>query len=639
MTKQKKKQLGQILVESGLIKPEILKKVLFERLTSKKRIGELLVDKGICSEEEIAAALSTQLGIQFVDLKTTPIEPDAVEHLSEKLASKHRVIPISVYQRELSVAMIDPTNMDAIEDVRFASGLELNVHIATPSDVEWAIAKHYSLDMSVDEIVKDISSSTCLEVLDETKELPLDLKDLKKQSQAPPIIRMVNHMLSTAVQQKASDIHIEPTREMVIVRYRVDGHLRKEMELPKWVQGAVLSRTKLMANMDIAEKRVPQDGRFGVRIGGSRLDLRASTLPTTYGEKMVIRVLDQEGTAIGMDGLGMDEHDLRKFKSLIRHPQGIILVTGPTGSGKTTTLYAALREIHSVEKNITTIEDPVEYELDGVNQVGIKEKAGRTFPVVLTSILRQDPDVVMVGEMRDAETATIAMQAALTGHLVLSTLHTNSTIESITRLRNLGIPSYLVASTITGIIAQRLVRRICPDCKVEEAPKPDQIDRLGLTEELVRSMRFYRGDGCGRCGQTGYVGRTAIYETLVLSQRLKKSIANEETEAVIRQLAVAEGTRLLIGSGMEKLRAGETTIDEVLRVVQMEQDFGTLCSKCSHVISPDFVACPGCGEKLIHLCAGCCNVVDPEWSYCPYCAKETEESVAGKREPTGAGVS
>ncbi|MFH1278155.1 MAG: ATPase, T2SS/T4P/T4SS family [Candidatus Eisenbacteria bacterium] len=621
MGRIQKKQLGEILVEAGLIGEQDLKKYLFEKLTTDMRLGEFLVEKGVCTEEDVARALSTQLGYEYADPKGIHVEAAAISAIPEKLARKHEMLPIQIHMRELMVVMADPTNVAAVEDAQFVSSYEIRPLVAPRSALLKAIDKHYSIESSVEEIVKDITASN-VEVLDDSKESSVDLKEAQKQSQAPPIIRMVNQIIATAVDMGASDIHIEPARESLTIRYRIDGHLRKELELPKWVQGAVLSRAKLMAHMDIAEKRIPQDGRFGVRIGIHRLDLRASTLPTNFGEKIVMRILDSESSQVGIENLGMEEEMKTSFLSIVSRPQGLVLVTGPTGSGKTTTLYSALGHINTVEKNITTIEDPIEYELAGVNQVQIDEKAGRNFANVLSSILRQDPDVVMVGEMRDLETATIALQASLTGHLVLSTLHTNSTIETITRLRNLGLPSYLIASAVHGILAQRLVRRICPNCRAPAEPAPEKLVRLGIPPSQASKHRFFEGAGCEQCGKTGYSGRTAIHEFLVFSRRIREAVAGEGNESTIRQLALAEKTRMLLAAGLEKLEGGLTTVDELLRAIQVDAASGTACPKCAQVISPEFVACPACGHRLIHTCGACRAVVDPDWAHCPYCSAE-----------------
>ncbi len=617
----KKKRIGELLVESGIMTPQDFEKILAAQKNSNKRIGELVVEKGICTEYDIAAALSSQLGMPCIDLKTVEIEPAGVEIISERLAQKHQIVPIKVRGRDLHVAMADPFSHDALEDVQFATGYRIQPYISTPSDIIWAIEKYYNVGSSVDSLVSDIIPEQ-VEVLEADREGQPELGDLQKQSEAAPIIRMVNLIITRAVEAKASDIHIEPKKNKLLVRARVDGALRIDLELPQTVQGAIVSRLKIMSSMDIAERRVPQDGRITVKLGNKTLDLRVSTLPTTFGEKVVIRILDSEGSLIGLEKLGLDGETRDKFVSLISKPQGIVLVTGPTGSGKTTTLYTALSHIADVEKNVSTIEDPIEYELADINQVGVDEKAGRTFAGVLRSLLRQDPDVIMVGEMRDVTTATIAMQASLTGHLVFSTIHTNNTVATITRLRDLGVPSYLISSTIIGIIAQRLVRVICPFCKEEYQPHEDSLRRLALTPAQVKDHKFLRGKGCGKCGETGYKGRAGIYEMLVLSQKIKEAIATEASEGQLKQLAVAEGMKTLSHAGVERLMQGTTTVDEALRAIQTDEDFGSLCPACSTILGAGFIACPQCGEKLIETCPACSKTLDASWKYCPYCADQ-----------------
>lgn len=574
MGKNPRKKLGELLIDAGVVSKEECARALSEQGDSKKRLGELLVEKKICSEHDIATALSTQLGIEYVDLKVMPIEPAAVEIIPERLARKHLIVPVSVEDKDLFVAMHDPFSYEALEDAQFASGYRIRPYISTKSDIIWAIKKHYNLKASLESVVEGMASHQNVEVVQEVKDEEVDIRDLKKQSSMAPIIRMVNLIISEAVEQKASDIHLDPTSEELTVRYRIDGFLRRTFTLPKWVQGAVISRMKIMARMDIAEKRLPQDGRISVLINRSLLDLRVSTLPTKSGEKVVIRVLDTNNRCVTPDQLGLGKEERRVFLSLIQQPQGILLVTGPTGSGKTTTLYAALSRIQSEDKNIITVEEPIEYELEGISQVAVNEKIGLTFSHTLRSILRQDPDVVMIGEMRDFETATIAMQASLTGHLVLSTLHTNNAVATITRLRNLGIPSYLIASTINGIIAQRLVRIICPSCKKAESGCREDLAKLGMESIYTENLKLYRGRGCPNCAGAGFRGRTGIYEVLLLTQNMKDLIAAEASESVLRRAAASQGMKSLVQAGMEKVLQGITTMDELLRVTCTDQDFG-----------------------------------------------------------------
>ncbi len=622
-----KKKIGELLIESGLISDTDLEQVLSEQKKKKKRVGEILVELQLCTEIEIATALSTQLGLQFLDLKNTPVEPAAIEIIPEKVARKHLIIPTNLEDKDLHVAMADPLSFEAFEDVRFASGFTIQPSIATKSDIIWAIDHHYNLGASLDTLVKDITTDKVVEVLHEVQEDQKETEDLRKKSEAAPVIRMVNLLISEAAELGASDIHVEPAKDKFVIRNRIDGMLRQSIELPKWVQGAVISRIKIMAKMDIAEKRLPQDGRIGVRVGKRMLDLRVSTLPTNYGEKVVVRVLDPTNAIISVDKLGMEGKNLEKFISLISKPQGIILVTGPTGSGKTTTLYSALSRIKSIERNITTIEDPIEYELEGINQVSVNEKVGLTFAGALRSLLRQDPDVIMIGEMRDFDTATISMQASLTGHLVLSTVHTNNSIATITRMRNLGIPSYLIASSLIGIIAQRLLRSICSECKTQDEPSKEKLEKIGIGTEGLKSRSFFKGKGCSNCGFTGYRGRIGIYEILTFTQKIRELTAIDATEANLLQIAVAEGMKTIAQAGIDKAVNGSTTVDEIIKVVQSDEEFGSLCSECEAFLGPEFVACPQCGKKVIDTCPSCHKTVDPLWRFCPYCKHDFLKSI------------
>jgi len=623
-----RKRLGELLVETGLLSEENLTRALSEQRTQRKKLGEVIVSLGMATEEEIAQALSIQLGIPLIDLANTPVEPQAIELIPEKVSRKHLIVPISIEVRDLHIAMADPLSFEAFEDVRFASGYTIKPAIATRTDILWAIDQHYHLGASLSTIVKDIAEERLVEVVQDVRESDgRDTEDLRKKSEAAPIIRMVNLFVSEAVDQGASDIHVEPTKTTLHIRNRVDGILRKSLELPKWVQGAVISRIKIMAKMDIAEKRLPQDGRIGVRVGTKALDLRVSTMPASYGEKVVIRILDSLNAHIPLASMGMSETELRQLDELIRRPQGILLVTGPTGSGKTSTLYAALHKIKSVERNITTIEDPIEYEIPGINQVAVQEKIGLTFASTLRAMLRQDPDVILLGEMRDLETTTIAMQAALTGHLVLSTIHTNSSAATITRLRNLGIPSYLIASTLIGIVAQRLVRVICPKCRVREEPSERDLARIGLAKAKKGEIAFFRGEGCPACGGTGYRGRTGIFEILPFHQQVRDLVMANGSENDIRQLAVAKGMTTLGQAALDKVKAGVTTLSELYRVVETEEEFGAGCPHCGTSLGADFVICPGCGHSLVSNCPSCRKMVSPHWKFCPYCRHDFVDAV------------
>ena len=614
-----KKRLGEFLLDTGLLDEEGLARALGEQRSKRGKLGDVIVGLGLATEQEICQALSLQLGIPTIDLKNTPVEPQAIELIQEKVARKHLIIPVAIDHRDLHIAMADPLSFEAFEDVRFASGYTIRPSIAPRADILWAIDQHYHLGSSLDTIVKDIVEERQIEVVSDSQESEgKDLDDLRRKSEAAPVIRMVNLIISEAVGHAASDIHVEPTKMALQIRHRVDGLLRKTMDLPKWVQGAVVSRIKIMARMDIAEKRLPQDGRIGVRVGGRNLDLRVSTVPANYGEKVVIRILDSSNAGIPLEAIGFSPAEMVKMEDIISRPQGILLITGPTGSGKTTTLYGILNRIKSVEDNITTIEDPIEYELPGINQVAVQEKIGLTFAVMLRSMLRQDPDIVMVGEMRDLETTTIAVQAALTGHLVLSTIHTNSSVATITRLRDLGVPSFLLASTIIGIVAQRLVRKICTKCKVKADPTERDILRLGISSDIP----IYRGAGCPECSGTGYKGRTGIYEILTLTQSIRDLISTNATQNEIRQEAISRGMVTLGRSALEKVLSGITSTDEVYRAVETDADFASACPQCATSMESDFVMCPSCGYSASSACPGCSRMISQEWKFCPYCRQD-----------------
>ncbi|MDA8123216.1 MAG: ATPase, T2SS/T4P/T4SS family [Deltaproteobacteria bacterium] len=625
-----KKRLGELLVETGLLTEENLTRALTEQRSKRGKLGEVIVTLGIATEEEIAQMLSIQLGIPYVELKQTPVEPHAIELISEKVARKHLILPISLEQKDLHLAMADPMSFEAFEDVRFASGYTIKPVIATRTDILWGIDQHYHLGSSLNTIVKDIAEERSVEVVQDGKEGDgRDTDDLRKKSEAAPIIRMVNLIVAEAVDQGASDIHVEPTKSNLLIRNRVDGVLRKSLELPKWVQGAVISRVKIMAKMDIAEKRLPQDGRIGVRVGSKALDLRVSTMPTSYGEKVVVRILDSANSHIPLEQMGMPPEALAQMEVLVRRPQGIVLVTGPTGSGKTTTLYSILHRVRSVERNITTVEDPIEYELAGVNQVAIQDKIGMTFASTLRAMLRQDPDIIMLGEMRDLETTTIAMQAALTGHQVFSTMHTNSSTATITRMRNLGVPSYLIASTVNGVVAQRLVRVICQKCRVKYEPSEYDLSKIGAGRKRGDAV-FYRGEGCVACDGTGYRGRTGLFEILPFTQQVRDMVASDASETDIRQSAIAGGMVTLARAALDKVKAGVTTLDELYRVVETEEDFGTTCPQCNAALGSGFVMCPACGHSLQATCASCQKIVSPAWKFCPYCRCDFKAPASGR---------
>ena len=551
-------KLGEILFKSNLITREQLNKAIEEQKKTNKRLGEVFCAFGIVTEEKLAWALSVQLGIPYIDLNTAVVEPEALDLLTERFALKNMALPLSVDKRTITVAMGDPLDFGAISDISFASGREVRPTVAPLKEVKSAIRRFYNLAQPLQKILGEIQGGS-LEVIGEQENAFEDdgVEEVVRKGESPPIIRLVNSIVIHAARNQASDIHFEPREKSVKIRERIDGILMETFEFPKLVQGAVTSRVKIMARMDIAEKKIPQDGRIKVRVEGRDLDLRVSTLPTHYGEKITIRILDTKAVKLSLEKIGLSENDRSRVLGIIERPQGMVLITGPTGSGKSSTLYGIVNQIKSEAINIITLEDPIEYELGGVNQVGINEKTGLTFPFALRSVLRQDPDVIMVGEMRDRETANIAIEASLTGHLVLSTLHTNTAVAAIVRLRNLGIPSYLIASSLNGVIAQRLVRKICQHCKQPYAPTLEEITKMRLRGRDPASLDSFKGVGCPHCNRTGYRGRVGVFEVLTVDAAIRELIAKDATEAALLKAAMDGGMRYLLEDGLDKIARGD----------------------------------------------------------------------------------
>jgi general secretion pathway protein E len=564
MTKNKKR-FGELLLEQELIDEEKLNIGLKEQANSKERIGETLVRLGILSEEDLMKALSNHFGLPYLPLSEYPkIFPENIE-LSVKFMKQYKVFPLGVYNNKMKVAMTDPLDSYALDTMRLASGRELDVYLSTEKDILEAIEQFYGKGSTrMARIIEDISHEE-YEISTEAEEE--DVHHLRDMALEAPIIKLVNLIISKAVEERASDIHIEPFENDLKIRYRIDGILHDVESPPKRLQSAVISRVKIMAKLNIAERRLPQDGRIRLRVSGKEIDLRVSTIPTLYGESVVMRILDRSSAIIGLDKLGFPHEALKGYEELINRPYGILLVTGPTGSGKTTTLYASLNKINSSEKKIITIEDPIEYQLDGINQIQVKPKIGLTFANGLRHIVRQDPDIIMVGEIRDLETADIAIHSALTGHLVFSTLHTNDAPGAVTRLLDMGIESFLVSSSLIGVLAQRLVRIICPDCKAPVKPSEEFLEEIGAEKGVF----IYHGTGCEECRYTGYKGRTGIFELMVLTEDIRRLILEKTSANIIKQKAVSLGMQTLRENGWQKVREGITTMEEVLRVTQEEE--------------------------------------------------------------------
>ncbi len=618
----KRKKLGEYLLDAGLVTEQQLKEALRRQRQTREPLGHILSRTGMVSEADICSVLHTQLGLPIVDLQTVAIDEGVIRLIKEELAKKYTAIPIEVENRTtLRVAMADPLNAAALEDLRFQSGYFVRPVLAPPTEIVEAISKYYHIDASVVEILENIIKNDPVADVREIVEPEPDesLDELMKISAGPPIVRLANWLITRAVEMRSSDIHIEPQEKGVGVRIRVDGLLQDMERLPKWTQGALISRIKILCSLDIAEKRLPQDGRFRVEIDGRRIDFRVSTLPTDHGEKIVIRIIDQERSALRLDTLGLSEPVLAKIRAYGLRPQGILIVTGPTGSGKTTMLYSLLQHIHSVTKNIVTVEDPIEYQVAGVNQVQVDEKSKKTFAAILRAMLRQDPDVMMIGEIRDFETAQIAFRASITGHLVLSTVHTNDAPSAVTRLADLGLQPYMVASSLTGVVSMRLLRTLCPKCKDTYVPTAEELRLLGLSGREGADLTLHRPVGCEHCFETGFRGRIGVFEVLDVTDPIRRLIASGAPESMVRQAALEAGMVPIGQDGMSKVLSGLTSLEELQRVVYCEEELARICPSCHETVSSEFLFCPHCGNAADHVCPECQRRVDPDWSFCPAC--------------------
>jgi len=552
-------QLGTLLLERGLVTEEQLEAALEEQRQSRKSLGRVLIDAGIVAEGDLVSTLAARIGLEFVDLLDYAIDASAVGLISDSLARRFQAVPIGWEENRLVVAMADPSNVVAIDDIRTITGAEVRTVVATRAAILEVIEKYQRMEGNAE----DVSALAASEA-----DADDDLSRVKEVTEDAPIVKLVNLLISQAVGDRASDIHIEPTETDVRVRYRIDGVLHEVMRSPKNIQSGLISRLKIMADLNIAERRVPQDGRMSGVIGGKSVDLRVATRPTVYGEKVVMRILDKSTALLDLKDLGFYGDTLARYETAYRKPYGTILVTGPTGSGKSTTLYATLNAVNDTAKNIITVEDPVEYRLAGINQVQVNVKAGLTFALALRTILRSDPDIVLLGEVRDRETATIAIEAALTGHLVLSTLHTNDAASTPTRLVEMGVEPFLVGSALDCIVAQRLARRLCPKCKESYIPESAELETLGWDPEGADELpTLYRAVGCPACGRTGYHGRFAIHEVLLVTEEVERLIVDRAHTEDIKKVALAQGMLTLRQSGMAQALAGTTSIEEILRVV------------------------------------------------------------------------
>ncbi len=564
-------KLGELLVRSGRINPAQLNEALALQKEQGGRVGTNLVKLGYLTEKQLVESLSQHFNVPSVDLTGVEIDETVLKIIPADLARKYTILPVTKTGATITVAMIDPTNVFAMDDVKFMTGYRVEPVVASETGIRTAIDRYYGSTHAIElkKVMEDLSeeSTSDLEVLEEEEDL--DLATLEEESEQAPVVKLVNLVLTDAIKRGASDIHIEPYEKEYRVRYRIDGILYEMMHPPLKLKEAITSRCKIMARLDIAEKRLPQDGRIKIKTkisGKSKdLDYRVSVLPTLFGEKIVMRLLDKDKLMLDMSKLGFEAESLRKFENAILKPYGMVLVTGPTGSGKTNTLYSALQRINTPEVNIMTAEDPVEFNLAGINQVQTREQIGLNFAAALRSFLRQDPNIILVGEIRDFETAEVAIKAAMTGHLVLSTLHTNDAPSSISRLMNMGIEPFLVATSVHLIAAQRLVRRICSFCKEPYETPPAALTQVGFSEHEARTLKLFRGRGCERCSNTGYKGRVALYEVLEIDDEMREMILSGASAFELRQKAIQNGMITLRGSGLQKIRDGMVSIEEVVR--------------------------------------------------------------------------
>ena len=638
-------KLGQLLVKKRIIDEDQLRAVLARQKGEGARLGEMLVRLGLVSKRDVLSALATQPGFLLDSVALAQIKPAIARLVPRQVADRLTCIAVALHGERLSVAMADPLDFAAVEQLSAIVDAEVEPLLAGASDIELAVRLHYPADedaallvvrdrrkavpaiaaqhmpfdpestIETDPMGLVSSPAANVDALIGSESLPGGAE----AGELPTSVQLQNLLLHEAIRERASDIHIEPRVDHLCVRNRVDGRLVESQIIPKWMHAGLISRFKILASMDIAERRLPQDGRCRIQVDGRQIDLRVSTLPTRHGEKMVLRILDRRSQLRGLDDLGLDDADTEELLEFVKHPQGMLLVVGPTGSGKTTTLYSLLQRLDSRSKNIVTIEDPIEYEMASISQVQVQEKIGLDFAAVLRSVLRQDPDVVLVGEIRDQETAEIGVRAALTGHLLLSTVHTNNAVSTLIRMLDLGIAPFLLSSSLLGIVSQRLVRQICKRCAAPYTPDADALKVLGLPED--ERSNYLRGTGCVDCGGRGYKGRIAVFEILRVTEPLRRAIARTASEQELRRIAVDSGMRTLVDSGVAKVRAGITTAEDVAYSMR-DIEWAAVCSNCEQPVEPDFEACPHCGVNLNSSCSTCGRQVQASWLKCPYCRSD-----------------
>lgn len=617
--------IGSILVKSGVISQEELERSLQE-LQKGEFITDAVMRLGLSSEAKIIKALQADLNIEYIDLAETQVNNAAVKFLPKDLCERNRIVPIRIEGKQMTLVMADPSDLGKVDNIALMTGLRVTPLLASSSEIMALLKRVYgegSRDIDESELYSDIEPMDEIDIVIDDEEKDVNITELIGSSEVPPVIRIVNAVISEAIRFHASDIHVEAKTKYTLVRFRIDGLLHSKIKIPAELHPAIVSRLKILAKMDISERRRPQDGRITVKSGTRVVDMRVSSMPTLNGEKMVMRILDKSASIKGLNELGVLPDDLAKISMMVKKPQGVIIATGPTGSGKTTMLYSILAAMLESSKNYETIEEPVEYFLEEANQVAIREKIGLTFAQVLRATLRQDPDVILVGEMRDYETADVAFKASLTGHMVLSTLHTNSAISSITRLMDMGIKPYILASALEGIVAQRLVRRVCVSCAVPVPPDPEVMSLLKVPPGFIGET-VLQGKGCDKCNNTGYSGRSGVYEIFVMNEDFRHHISTNYREVEILEMARSCGMRTLIEDGLLKVRDGVTTLDELLRVIGPQVFYERVCIECGRNIDAKFLFCPYCGLFRKNFCRHCKISLDPDWISCPQCGKAKE---------------
>jgi len=616
--------LANILQQAGVLKKEDLARAKKERHPD-EFLSDTLVRLGLAGEAEIIKALQASLNIEYVDLHDDAVSPAAVRFLPRELCSRNRMVAIRMNGRQLTMAMADPSDIYKVDNIARMTGLNVLPLLAASSEILALLERVYG-EVRGDEVefADDLEPMDEIDVIIDDDDKDVSISELIGNSEVPPVIRIVNAIISEAVRFRASDIHIEGKTKYSLVRFRIDGLLHNKIKIPAEMHPAIVSRIKILSKMDISERRKPQDGRITVKAGTRIVDMRVSSLPTLNGEKVVLRILDKSAAIKRLEELGVLPDDLKKVSTMVKKPQGVIITTGPTGSGKTTMLYSILSAMMQSSKNFETIEEPVEYFLEEANQVSVRDKIGLSFASVLRATLRQDPDVILVGEIRDQETADVAFKASLTGHMVLSTLHTNSSVASITRLIDMGIKPYIIASALEGLIAQRLVRSVCSHCAAPVPPDPELVELLRVPAGFLGET-VSRGKGCEQCNRTGYRGRTGIYEIFTMNEDFRQFISTSYKETELLEMARSGGMRTLLEDGLEKVRLGMTTLEELLRVMGPQVVYQRSCDCCSRMVDAKFLFCPFCGRFRRNFCRVCKVSLEDSWLNCPHCGTAKEQ--------------